>query len=172
MSSLKVHTIQSVATSAALYPVIGDNVIPFGLAVIFIDLDHLIEYVKDTKCIDVRGIFTYYSIIEKNLDKNYLALSSFHTVEFFSLVLFLSTYFPILTYVFAGMLWHMAIDLCYLAKVRKPFIRAYSIIEYIYRSRKGKYITSVTELVKIKNLNTSGIHSYHKWIRRWGIHNG
>ena len=44
MSSLRFHTVQSVATSAILYPFIGENVVPFGLAVIFIDLDHIFDY--------------------------------------------------------------------------------------------------------------------------------
>ena len=81
MSSLRVHTIQSVATSAVLYPFIGENVVPFGLAVVFIDADHVIEYVRDTKSLDIRGVFPCCKLIESNLDKNFLVLNLFHTLE-------------------------------------------------------------------------------------------
>lgn len=57
MSNLKVHTVQSVAASAVLYPVVGENAIPFGLAAVLIDLDHVIEYVRNTKSLDIRGVF-------------------------------------------------------------------------------------------------------------------
>ena len=43
MSSLGVHTVQSIAVGAVLCPFIGENVVPFGLAAIFIDLDHVVE---------------------------------------------------------------------------------------------------------------------------------
>ena len=65
MSSLRFHTVQSVATSAILYPFIGENVVPFGLAVILIDTDHVIEYVRDLKTFKLRGIFFYAKFIEK-----------------------------------------------------------------------------------------------------------
>ncbi len=168
LSSLKVHTVQSITTSAALYPFIGENVVPFGLAVIFIDLDHLIEYVRDTRCLDVLGVFSYYDIIIKNIDRNYLALSVFHTIEFFVLVFCLSTLFPVLTYVFFGMLWHMALDLFYIIKARKPFIRAYSLIEYFVRSKSGKYVTSVLQILKMDGINTSGISNLSGWMKKWG----
>ncbi len=44
MSKPMVHVVQSLTASAVLCPAIGGNVIPFGLAVVFIDLDHVIEY--------------------------------------------------------------------------------------------------------------------------------
>ena len=94
MSSLKVHALQGVATTAALYPFIGDQALTVGLANVFIDVDHVIEYVRDTGSYDVRGVFAYSHLIEKNLDKNFLVLSAFHTIEFFILLLCLSVLFP------------------------------------------------------------------------------
>ena len=71
MSSLKVHALQGVAITAALYPFIGDQALTVGLANVFIDVDHVIEYVRDTGSYDVRGVFAYSHLIEKNLDKNF-----------------------------------------------------------------------------------------------------
>ena len=172
MSSLKVHTIQSVAASAALYPVIGENAIPFGLAVVLVDLDHVIEYVRDTRSLDVMGVFPYYRLIEKNLDKNYLILDVFHTLEFFALVVLLAAVFPVIWYVFAGMVFHMMADIFHLIREGCLFVRAYSIVEYIYRSRNGKYVTSVKELLKMDNLDTSRIKDFPGWAKKWEENKG
>lgn len=167
MSSLKFHTIQGIATSAALYPIMGENVIPFGLAVIFIDLDHVIEYVRDTKSWEMRGLFAFSKLIEINLNKNYLVLSAFHTIEFFGLILALCAVLPFMKYVFIGLLYHMAADIVHLLRLRQPFARAYSLMEYMYRSRNPEILVSIHELMKNESLNTSGIHDIQHWMRTW-----
>ena len=169
MSSLKVHTIQSLVTSAALYPVMGENVILFGLAVVFIDLDHVIEYVRDTGSLDVRGVFACSRLIEQNVHKKFLVLNIFHTVEFFLMILLLAAFFPVLYYVLAGMLYHMLFDLVHLVRSCVPFARAYSNIEYLYRRSNGKYITSVKDFFIREDLDTSGIKDLDCWFRKWGI---
>lgn len=167
MSSLKFHTIQGIATSAALYPVMGENVIPFGLAVIFIDLDHVIEYVRDTKSWDVRGVFAFSKLIELNLNKNYLVLSAFHTIEFFGFILALCAVLPFMKYVLMGLLYHMAADIVHILRLRQPFCRAFLLAEYVYRSRNPDNLISIHELMEKEDLNTSGIHKVHDWMRTW-----
>jgi hypothetical protein len=170
MSSLTVHIIQSVTASATLYPVIGANAIPFGLATVFVDVDHFIEYVQDTGSLDPRGVFIYCNLIEKNLDKNFLVLNIFHTVEFCTLVLMLTLVFPLLAYVLAGILFHLAVDLYHIVfTLRRPFARSFSIAEYLYRSKNGKYITSVQELVQTKNLHTDKLDNFNDWLDKWGM---
>lgn len=168
MSSLRFHTVQSVATSAILYPFIGENVVPFGLAVIFIDLDHVIEYVRDLKTFKLHGIFPYAKFIEKNLDKNYLLLAMFHTIEFLLLTLVLASIFPVFKYVFLGLVYHMCADMLYLKKLRYPFVRAYSLIEYVYRSQNKSNIVSVRDLVNVEGLCTD-IDNYDYWIAEWQL---
>ncbi len=167
MSSLKVHTIQSIATSALLYPLIGNNVIPYGLSVILIDVDHLVEYVRDTRCFHLFGIFPYYGFIENNLDRNYLALSIFHTAEFFALIFGLSFFYPVFRYIFAGIMWHMVMDVIFLVRAGRPFIRAYSIIEYMIRSRSGRYETSAMQLMDQEGVSFAGIPGINEWLKRW-----
>lgn len=167
MSSLKFHTVQSIVTSAALYPVMGENVIPFGLAVIFIDLDHVVEYVRDTKSLDLRGVFAFSKLIEINLNKKYLVLSAFHTVEFFGLVYLLSLLFPVLQYVLAGMLYHMVADFWHLIKLRQLFARAYSLVEYLYRSRNPLNLTSIHQLLIRKDIATEGVRDFEFWKQHW-----
>jgi len=167
MSSLKVHTIQSLAASAALYPVIGENAIPFGLACIFIDLDHIIEYVRDTRSFAIQGVFPFSRLVENNLDKNFLVLSAFHTVEFFALVFMLGLLYPVFMYVLAGMAFHMAVDLMYLARLKSIFVRALSLAEYIIRKKNPRAVTSVYQLIGLKTLNTAGIPDIESWIALW-----
>jgi hypothetical protein len=167
MSSLKVHTVQSLAASAVLYPVMGENVIPFGLACIFIDLDHIIDYVHDTKSFSLMGVFPFSKLLEINLDKNVLVLSAFHTIEFFALIFTLGFFYPVFMYVCAGMVFHMAADLIHLGRQHKIFARAYSLVEYIIRKKTPHTITSVYQLIPHKNLNTAGIPDIECWIEIW-----
>jgi len=168
VSSLRFHTVQSVATSTILYPFIGENVIPFGLAVIFIDLDHVIEYVRDLKTFRPWGIFPYNKLIEKNLDKKYLILAMFHTIEFLLLTLVLAGIFPVFKYVFMGLVYHMCADMFHLIRLRYPFARSFSLVEYVYRSRNKSNIVSVRDLVKVEGLCTD-IENYDHWISEWHL---
>jgi len=170
MSSLTVHAVQGAAATAVLYPVIGEHAVTVGLASIFIDLDHVIEYVRDTRSYDVRGVFAFSSLIEVNLDKNYLVLSAFHTIEFFILLLCLTPLFPVLKYVIAGMALHMVTDLYHISiRLRQPFARAFSVLEYLYRSRSDKYLTSVRELARQDNFNVQGVRDISGWLRKWNV---
>ena len=168
MSSLAVHTVQSIAAGAVLYPFIGENVMPFGLASIFIDLDHVVEYIRQTRCLDVRGVFAYSKLVDDNLDKRFLVLSPFHTVEFFGLVVCLATFFPVFYYVLAGCLFHMACDMVHLLRNDHFFVRAYSFFEYMYRSRTGRYVLSVRDLVEKHKPDISGISGIYSWLQKWG----
>jgi len=170
MSRLKTHAIQGAAATAALYPVIGEHAISFGLATVFIDVDHVFEYVRDTKSFDLRGLFTYCNLIEENLDKNFLVLSAFHTIEFFILMLGLSALYPGLMYVVAGMALHMVTDLYHISvTLRRPFARAFSLVEYIYKSRTDHYLTSVKELVQQDKLNINSAHNIQHWLQKWNF---
>jgi len=170
MSSLTVHAVQGAAATVVLYPVIGEHAVTVGLASVFIDLDHVIEYVRDTRSYDVRGLFAYSSLLEVNLDKNFLVLSAFHTIEFFILLLCLTPLFPELKYVIAGMALHMVTDLYHIiVTLRQPFARAFSVMEYLYRSRSDKCLTSIRELVRQDNFNVQGVRNISGWLRKWNL---
>ena len=162
------HTVQSIAAGAVLYPFIGENVVPFGLAAIFIDLDHVIEYIRQTRSLDVRGLFAYSKLIENNLDKRFLVWNMFHTIEFFGLIVCLATLFPVFYYVLAGCLFHMACDMVHLLRNDNLFVRAYSLLEYGYRGRTGRYVLSVRNLVEKHETCISGILGIRSWLRKWG----
>lgn len=168
MSRLKTHALQSVAATAALYPIIGEHAVSFGLATVLIDVDHVFEYVRDTKSCDVRGLFTYCNLIEDNLDKNFLVLSAFHTIEFFIVMAGLSVLYPELIYVVAAMVLHMITDLYHISiTLRRPFARAFSLIEYMYKSKSEQYLTSVKDLVRQENLNITSARNVQHWLQKW-----
>ena len=172
MSSLGVHTVQSIAAGAVLYPFIGENVVPFGLAAIFIDLDHVVEYIRQTRSLDVRGVFAFCKLIENNLDKRFLVWNMFHTIEFFGLIVCLATLFPVFYYVLAGGLFHMACDIVHLLRRDNLFVRAYSLLEYGYRGRTGRYVLSVRNLVEKHKPDISGISGIRSWLQKWGWNQG
>jgi hypothetical protein len=169
MSSPKVHIIQSLTASAVLYPVIGANVIPFGLATVLIDIDHVFEYVVDTRSLNILGFFTYSSVVRQNMDKNYLGLNIFHTFEFYFFVLMLATIFPLFYYILSGLLFHHLADQVFLIRIRKPFVRAFFIIEYFIRRRNSEYATSIRDILKNEQINLAGIDNLEKWLVEWGI---
>jgi len=168
MSSLGVHTVQSVVAGAALYPFIGENVVPFGLSAIFIDLDHVIEYIRQTRSLDVRGVFACCKLIENNLDKKFLVWNMFHTIDFFCLIACLATFFPVFYYILAGCLFHMTCDMVHLLRNNNIFVRAYSFLEYSYRGRTGRYVLSLRNLVEKHKPDITGISGIRSWLHKWG----
>jgi len=167
-----VHTVQSFAAGAILYPLIGENVVPFGLAAIFIDLDHVVDYIRHTRNLDVRGVFACCKLIEKNLNKPFLVLNIFHTIEFFILITCLATLFPVFYYVLAGCLFHMVCDMVHLLRNDNLFVRAYSLFEYVYRSRTGRYVLSARDLVENHEPDISGISEVQSWLQKWNWRQG
>lgn len=168
MSSLREHTIQSVVTSAALYPFIGEKAVIFGLSVVFIDIDHVIEYVRQTGSWRIFGVFPCCQIIENAVkQKRFLVLNIFHTVEFFALVFFLGLINPLFYYMLAGMLYHFALDIYHLSRSGSVFFRALSVIEYFIRARRKAYITSFAKLLQKENVDLSGVKRFEDWSRHW-----
>lgn len=161
------HSVQSIVTSAALYPFMGEQTIPFGLAVILIDLDHVFEYVRNTRSYDIRGLFPCCKLIENNLDRKFLVFNAFHTIEFFAIIALLSALFPILLFVLMGMIYHIFFDFFHLLRMGRPFARAHSVFEYHVRARKAEYILSVSELLDQDSLNTTMVKKFDYWSAKW-----
>ena len=162
------HTVQSIVAGAVLYPFIGQNVVPFGLAAIFIDLDHVVEYIRQTRSLDVRGVFAFCKLIENNLNKRFLVWNMFHTIEFFGLIACLATFFPVFYYVLAGCIFHMACDIIHLLRNNNLFVRVYSLLEYGYRGSTGLYVLSVRNLVEKHEPDINGISEIWFWLQKWG----
>jgi hypothetical protein len=87
MPGIKTHCFQAVLTSAAVYPFAGgENAAVLGLSIVLIDVDHVIEYVRQTGSPKIWGVFPYCNIIENNLQRGFYVLNLFHTIEFMLLL--------------------------------------------------------------------------------------
>jgi hypothetical protein len=172
LSSPAIHIAQGIGSTAVLYPFIGENAYVFGLSVILIDIDHVIQYADDTKNMSPKGFFVYNDFLDHNLfngniDRDYLCINLFHTFECYLLLLFFASSFPVLYYVLFGFLFHHLFDQIYLIKKKIPFIRAFSIPEYFIR-KKNK-ITSMREILEIEKVHTLEFPDLDKWIVKWGM---
>lgn len=165
--SPKAHIIQGAVSGALLYPFAGENAIFFALSVVLIDIDHAIEYLADTRDFTFKGFFVFYEILLKNLDKNYLGLSIFHTVEFYALGIWLGLSYPVFYYITAGCVFHHLFDIIFLSRFGRPFAKAASITDYLIR-RKG-HIVSIKDMLRLDNINLEGIRDVDVWKKRWGV---
>ena len=172
MSNPTVHMAQGIGSTALLYPFIGENAVIFGLSVVLIDIDHIIQYVDDTKNLNPKGFFIYFNFLisnlkNRNIDKDYLCINLFHTIECYLLLLLLAGSFPVLYYVLFGFLFHHLFDQIHMIKYEIPYIRAFSIPEYFIR-KKNK-ITSVHEILENKHVNIRTSPDLDKWAIKWGV---
>lgn len=129
--TLKSHIIQAAAFSAvaALFLNVYENAV-FFLSIVFIDIDHYLDFVAVFHKISPRKMFRYYDWLWGQKHRAY-TVSVFHTAEVFlilSALGFVSRYFWI---ILAGFLLHMAFDMVFLAWHRAFHVRAFSIIEYL-----------------------------------------
>lgn len=140
---LKRHLIATGAVSAPLL-YFGSSSLEtalFWAGSILIDADHQIFYMIRTGRYDIPGMFRFFS---EDVDKNlyaipYLGVCILHTMEFFLAIALLSTLFPPLKYLLAGLIFHITLDIYDLIRLKVPFIRAYSLIEHLFRRRMKGY---------------------------------
>lgn len=125
------------------------------------------EYYLDTKNLNPKGFFVYHAIIVKNLDKGYLGLNVFHTIECYVAMLLLALWQPVFYYIAFGFFIHHLLDQIFLIKMKHPFARALSIVEYSLR-RKDHPVT-LRQIVSRGDPDLDGIPDAEKWLRIWGM---
>lgn len=135
------HVLYGGLASAALYPAIGAQAGFFFAGSVLIDVDHYIDFLYYSRFRDwhPRAMFRFhghlFSLKEK---RELLALEAFHTAEFLAGFLLVGLWMrsqPLLL-IFAGMVFHLALDLIRLRQYGKVRIRALSFLEYWLRSRR------------------------------------
>jgi len=169
MPGITTHCAQAALSSAVIYPFAGGlNAAVFGLAVVLIDLDHVIEYVRQTGSYKLWGVFPSCTIVSPNLSRGFYVLNAFHTLEFLLIVGVLGLLHPAFFYAAAGVLWHCALDLVMLARKKVTFMRALSIVEYIIRARAPGTVTRFHDLMRKKDtVIPEGAWNYPRWIEHW-----
>ncbi len=169
MPGIKTHCVQAALSSAAIYPFAGGaNAAAFGMTIVLIDLDHVIEYVRQTGSPKVWGVFPCCDIIHSNLPTGFFVFNAFHTLEVLLLTGLLGLLHPVFFYITAGALWHCALDLYMLARAKKTFRRALSIADYVIRARNPHNIIRFHDLLDRRDMlmpDTGRDHS--NWIQHW-----
>lgn len=132
---MKAHMVQGAVASAVMFQYLtyAENAVLF-LSVVLIDVDHWFDFAVVNRRYGVRDMFKYHGWVWKHKDAVY-GISVFHTAEVFLalfLLGYLNHYFWI---IFAGFIYHMALDLFSLYRHGIFFNRAFSIIEYVIRKR-------------------------------------
>ncbi len=139
--TLKEHLSYGAVASAALYPVLGGNVIFFYVPSVLIDIDHYIDYLYYARFRDwsVKRMFAFHGCLARDHKKlKFMALEAFHTAEFLLGVLAVGLYYhstPVLLG-FAGFIFHMILDLIRLSQWKGIDLRALSFVEYVIRKRR------------------------------------
>ncbi len=112
----------------------------FFASAVLIDADHYWDYLWRSKFVDWSGwrMFRYYDWLRKSYDdKRFLAFSFLHTVEFFLAVYALARFwnYNFFITIFWAMLFHLLLDIISFIYEGKPFLRAYSAVEYWLRKK-------------------------------------
>lgn len=133
---------------------------------VLIDIDHMFEYLLDTRDITFRGFFTFYDILLNNLDKGYLGLSLFHTVEVYVVLALLGSWWPAFHVVLAGFLFHHLFDVWFLWRLGVPTAKAFSILDY-YTRRRGR-ITRIRQVLASEGVKLENVRNIEIWGPKWG----
>jgi len=142
------------------------NAVVFWLAAVLIDTDHYLDHIVRTRGSDwnVKSIFKLDAYFRPRLARGELqgktiCMSIFHTVEVFLAVYMVGVWSreQIVFVVLAGMLFHMFLDIIYLVQNHAPFIRAFSLIEYVIRCRRMRSRGIEPNLVFEEAYRTLGI---------------
>lgn len=169
MPGIKTHCVQAALSSAAIYPFAGGvNAAAFGLSIVLIDIDHVIEYVRQTGSSKIWGVFPCCQIIMSNVHRGFYVLNLCHTIEFLTVLALLGLVHPVFFYVLAGALWHCALDIFMLARHNFAFIRAFSIFEYRAKGRNPSTILRFQDLLRIDEITIpDDSWNYPAWIEHW-----
>jgi len=110
----------------------------FLMGAFLIDFDHYLIYVLAFRDLSLSRAIRFFEskVLEFNKAKDIKFFLPLHNIEAFLGILVISSYIPLLYFVFFGMVFHYVLDLCYdYAKFGK-FIREFSVIQYILRPNK------------------------------------
>lgn len=140
--TLKQHLLATGVAATALAPFYrSDALLLFAVGSILIDVDHQLFYFNRTGRTDIRGMFRYFrEKVDRHLDTiPYLGVCIFHTIEFLLAVAALAFFFPPVRFLFAGLVFHLLLDIYDMVRLKIPFIRAYSFCEHLVRRRQSGY---------------------------------
>ena len=139
--TLTQHLTLTGLAAAALAPIWGvPEIALFSIGGVLIDVDHYFLYIQRRRNLSVSGMFRYFrelQPIERTIP--YVGLCLFHTVDFFVLLGVLAYFFPLLSALLAGCLYHFCLDLFDLRRKGIMLIRPFFLVEHLIRRRSKDY---------------------------------
>ncbi len=167
MSSPQTHLVQSAVSFGVLYPAVGMDAAYFSAAIIFIDLDHVIEFFMDTKSLNPFGFFSYYGILEKHLTTRWLGINVFHTLEFYGVLSLLAWFWnPSIWYALGGFLFHHASDQYSLIRRGMPWARVFSFVEFFIRYNPQVKVRTLDRFLEVERGITL-TEAEAKYVAQW-----
>ncbi len=112
----------------------------FLAGAVLIDFDHYLDYVIKEKRLSPREAYKYNIRINEMALRRQIKgplLNYFHTAEFFAFMLAASVFYTPLGWVFAGMVFHISLDVYEILMKFDPRVRSFSVI-WSMRHRQGK----------------------------------
>jgi hypothetical protein len=139
--NVREHVLLGGWVAVALSPALGvaESAV-FWASTVLIDVDHHWDYVYRNGFTDwsLRRALAFHRVLFGTFQRpEFLALNLFHTVEWFALALAAGAWLGSSAVLAAvlGMLFHLTLDLAWLAWHRATFKRALSVVEYVIRRR-------------------------------------
>jgi hypothetical protein len=129
-----------------LFPSIG--FIGFSLIYLssfFLDFDHYLYYVYQKHDLSLKNAYSWFikkgrflcSLTIKQRQQYKKPIIIFHGIEFWSILIILSFFYPIISFVIFGIFIHIATDLIHFIYVKEPLYSKLSQIS-TYKRNKGK----------------------------------
>jgi len=129
------HLIASLVPFAFLLPTFKYWTFAFFIGSFFIDVDHYIWYVMRFKNLSLKGAYEY-SLPRNKKTREMDILHIFHVWEFWVLMLILGFIHVFFFLIFAGMVFHLAMDFIYLHVIKAYGHRAISYFFWLKRHSK------------------------------------
>lgn len=131
------HFFYSLILAAALYPFFNWRALFVLIGGILIDIDHYFWHIYKHKKFNFFDCYNYYM---ERMDKhrvmeNIGILLIFHTIEFLSIMIFLSFYSDLALMFTTGLLSHYSLDMVFLYKVPKRIIANHSIMWWALKNK-------------------------------------
>jgi len=137
----KGHIICSLALAAVLW-VLGIDFFPIFLIIcasLMIDIDHALNYVFIFKRYNVMEMISYFkreAVLKNSLTP--LPVFIFHNYETLFILAVLSGFFPFVTYILAGVIFHMVLDWGVIPAHRYPTVIKLSLILVLIENRRRR----------------------------------
>lgn len=131
------HFFYSLILAVILYPIFSWKAALILAGGVLIDIDHYFWYVYKYKKINFLDCYKHYleRMDEHKIMENIGILLIFHTIEFLSIMIFLSFYSDLALIFTIGMMPHYLLDLVFLYAVPKRFIANHSIILWLAKNK-------------------------------------